>query len=78
MSIPAESLASRTLDPADEMAARLRAQYAERITGELVIPAKLGQYRPFPSGLDARLAKALQKRGMTQLYTHQATAWESV
>jgi DEAD/DEAH box helicase domain-containing protein len=82
MSTPAESLATPPLvtpkDPADEMAARLRSQYAARITGELVIPAKSGQYRPFPSGLDARLAKALQQREMTQLYTHQAAAWESV
>ena len=65
-------------DPADAMAAQLRAQYAARITGELVIPAKSGQYRPFPSGLDARLVDALHHRGINQLYTHQAAAWESV
>ena len=82
MSTPAESIASPPLvtpqDPADAMAAQLRAQYAARITGELVIPAKAGQYRPLPAGLDARLVDALHQRGMTQLYTHQAAAWESV
>ncbi len=30
------------------------------------------QYAPFPDGLDARLVRALQARGISQLYTHQA------
>ena len=82
MSRPAESLAPAPLidpvDPADAVAAQLRSQYADRITGELMMPAQPGRYRPFPDGLDARLIQALRKRGITQLYTHQAAAWESV
>ncbi len=83
MSTPAaESLSTDTFvaaqDPADELATQLRSQNAARITGELVIPAKSGKYHPLPSALDPRLAEALHHRGITQLYTHQAAAWESV
>ena len=74
----AESLAKPTLDPVESLAIRLRARYGERITGELVIPAKPGHYAPFPSELDERLASALQARGLQRLYSHQAQAWESI
>lgn len=38
------------------------------------IPEKLAQTVPLPEGIDHRLRKALQKRGISQLYTHQAEA----
>jgi DEAD/DEAH box helicase domain-containing protein len=82
MSRPAEKLvpgeARPAVDPVEALAARLRAQYAARITGELQVPAKRGQYLPLPQDLDARLVTALAGRGVEQLYTHQAAAWESV
>jgi DEAD/DEAH box helicase domain-containing protein len=65
-------------DPAEALAARLRSKYAGRITGELVIPAKAGQFAALPADLDPRLAAALQSRGVERLYTHQAAAWEAV
>jgi DEAD/DEAH box helicase domain-containing protein len=82
MSTPAAqltpTLVSTGPDPAAALAARLRAQYADRITGELVVPARDGQFAPLPAGLDPRLAAALAGRGITRLYTHQAAAWESI
>jgi DEAD/DEAH box helicase domain-containing protein len=82
MSPPAEALAavpeSNAPDPCGELAARLRAQYADRITGELVVPAQGGKYCPLPDDLDPRLAAALRGRGVEQLYTHQGAAWEAV
>jgi DEAD/DEAH box helicase domain-containing protein len=56
----------------------LRKEYAPRITGELVIPAKQGDFRPLPGDLDPRLNESLRGRGITRLYTHQAAAWGSV
>jgi len=78
MSTSAEQMATPAADPAEALAVRLRSQYAARITGELVVPARHGQYVALPDGLDARLARALAGRGIDQLYTHQAAAWESV
>jgi DEAD/DEAH box helicase domain-containing protein len=82
MSTPAGQLAhtldSPATDPAEVLAARLREQYADRITGELVVPARGGRYAPLPDDLHPRLAAALAGRGITRLYTHQAAAWEAV
>jgi DEAD/DEAH box helicase domain-containing protein len=38
------------------------------------LPAVEAAYAPFPDVLDARLVRALQARGITQPYTHQAEA----
>jgi len=82
MSSPAEVVVpdegASGLDPAGALAATLRAEHGARITGELVVPAKRGEYVPLPSGLDARLVAALAGRGIDRLYTHQSSAWESV
>jgi DEAD/DEAH box helicase domain-containing protein len=82
MGTPAEKLvpggAAPAIDPAGALAERLRAQYAARITGELVVPAKRGHYVTLPQDLEARLVAALAGRGVERLYTHQAAAWESV
>jgi len=82
MSIPAETFSAPNpdlhQDPAERLAARLRAEYGARITGELVMPARAGEYRPLPDDLDPRLAQALRGRGVGRLYTHQAAAWRSV
>ena len=48
MSSPAEVVipddGASGLDPAGALAARLRSEHGARITGELVVPAKAGQY----------------------------------
>ena len=46
------------------------------VTAVRRLPAAAAQYAPFPAGLDARLLSALQARGISQLYTHQAEAIE--
>ena len=78
MSTSAEHMTPPAADQAAVLAARLRSQYAARITGELVVPAKDGRYVALPAGLDARLARALAGRAVERLYTHQAAAWDSV
>src|SRR3984893_7392587 len=40
--------------------------------------AKPAVYAPFPSSLDPRLVEALRARGVQQLYSHQAKAFETV
>ncbi|ODB84949.1 helicase [Candidatus Thiodiazotropha endoloripes] len=82
MSRPAESIHSDTGLPLcqtpDQFADQLRHRNAERITGELTIPARAGKFAPFPDDLDPRLARALISRGIKQLYSHQATAWSAI
>jgi DEAD/DEAH box helicase domain-containing protein len=38
------------------------------------LEAKAAEYAPFPETLDPRLTRALSRRGIEQLYTHQAAA----
>src|SRR4051812_15456422 len=40
------------------------------------LPPAEAQFAPFPTGLDARLVGALEARGISQLYTHQAEVIE--
>ncbi|HZT76332.1 MAG TPA: DEAD/DEAH box helicase [Vicinamibacterales bacterium] len=44
------------------------------VTAVRQLPASPAQYAPFPEALDARLVDALARRGVAQLYTHQAEA----
>src|SRR5689334_13167140 len=37
-----------------------------------------GIFSPMPEGVDARLRDALDRRGITQLYIHQAEAFEKI
>ena len=46
------------------------------VTAVRRLPAATAQYAPFPAALDARLLRALQARGISQLYTHQGEAIE--
>jgi DEAD/DEAH box helicase domain-containing protein len=82
MSRPAESFCTAKKNDAshmaDQFAAQLREHFADRITGALTIPARPGRYSPLPAELDPRLADALRKRGIEQLYSHQAAAWKSI
>lgn len=78
MSTPAAQLSPSYPDPVEALSAHLRAQHQTQITGELVIPAKNGAYSSFPSDLEPLLMKALQARGVSQLYSHQAESWKSI
>ena len=46
------------------------------VTAVRRLPAVAAQCAPFPAVIDPRLTAALQKRGVEQLYTHQAEAIE--
>ncbi len=61
---------------ANDLARLLRRRHPERITGELHLPARPGDYRPLPEALDPRLRRALEGRGIHRLYSHQHEAWE--
>ncbi|MGD8910120.1 MAG: DEAD/DEAH box helicase, partial [Chromatiales bacterium] len=81
MSLAAEDITEPSYlpqDPAEHLAARLRAEYGERLTGELLIPARPGNYCPLPDELEPRLARALLQRGVERLYSHQTAAWTSI
>ena len=44
------------------------------VTAARVLPACAAEYAPFPAGVDPQLQEVLRKRGVEQLYTHQAAA----
>jgi DEAD/DEAH box helicase domain-containing protein len=44
------------------------------VTAVCRLPAAAARYAPFPESLDPRLRRALESRGIDQLYTHQAEA----
>jgi DEAD/DEAH box helicase domain-containing protein len=50
----------------------------EVVTAVRRLPAIEAAYAPFPEGIDPRLKAAFEKRGVHQLYTHQAEAFEHV
>ncbi|GHV54303.1 putative ATP-dependent helicase YprA [Spirochaetia bacterium] len=51
-------------------------EFAPHIAYERVLEAADGRYAPFPKDLDDRIAAALKRRGIEQIYTHQAEVWE--
>jgi DEAD/DEAH box helicase domain-containing protein len=48
------------------------------ITTVRQFPARPPVLLPFPTSLDSRIADALRARGIAELYSHQARAWEIV
>jgi len=64
----------------DQLADQLRRDpmFMENVVRWEVIPARQAQYAPYPEGLDERLLPVLQKRGIHQLYSHQAHAVREV
>jgi len=68
---------SNAMPSSDVLAARLQRKYPDRITGAITVPARAGRYAPFPDDLPQALAAALRARGLSQLYSHQAEAWEA-
>ena len=59
------------------LTARLSKRYADRITGNFMIPGREGRYAPIPENVPERLKAALRARGIDQLYSHQAEAWHA-
>ncbi|MET0892915.1 MAG: DEAD/DEAH box helicase [Pseudoxanthomonas sp.] len=59
------------------LTARLSKRYADRITGNFMIPGREGRYAPIPDDVPASLKAALRARGIEQLYSHQAEAWKA-
>ncbi|WP_102346524.1 DEAD/DEAH box helicase [Bacillus sp. Marseille-P3661] len=53
-------------------------RYSSNIVNWHVIPEKEARTVSFPHSIDSRLISALQKRGVQELYTHQADAFETV
>ncbi len=64
-------------DPVTRLAQHLRHKYGERITGDVVFPARTGTFASLPEDLDERLRQALTARGVRRLYSHQAAAWDA-
>ena len=64
----------------DQLAERLQQDpmFMENVVRLEVLPARPAQYAPFPAGLDERLRPVLEKRGVHQLYSHQASAVEAI
>ncbi|NIP71834.1 MAG: DEAD/DEAH box helicase [Gammaproteobacteria bacterium] len=78
MGVPAEELTQPATRPVRRLVDHLKARYRDRVTGELVIPARPGRYVDFPAELEPRLRRALEARGLTRFYSHQQAAWEAV
>ena len=64
----------------DQLADSLRRDpmFMENVVRWEEMPARPAQYAPFPEGLDPRLVPVLQRRGVHQLYSHQAHAVREV
>jgi DEAD/DEAH box helicase domain-containing protein len=66
-----------TTSESQPLGQRLQTKYADRITGSIRVPARDGRFAPLPTDLPPALAAALRSRGITQLYSHQAEAWQA-
>lgn len=53
-------------------------KFCANVTHWETIPPRPAQYADFPAFLDKRIQEILRKRGIEQLYSHQATAMEKV
>lgn len=53
-------------------------EFRANVTAWNTIPARKAVYADFPQSLDERLQSVLRKRGIQQLYSHQATALEAI
>src|SRR5689334_16951771 len=60
------------------LATRLVGKHGDLITGHFVLPGRDGRYGELPDGLPTTLREALQARGVTRLYAHQAEAWQAI
>jgi len=51
-------------------------EFAPDIVVNRLIPAQKGIFAPFPEGLDEKIVKSLNKRGIDRLYTHQTEVFK--
>ena len=51
-------------------------EFAPNIVINRLLPAREGVYAPFPVDLNEKIVKALNSRGVNQLYSHQAEVWK--
>ena len=51
---------------------------ASRIAAWRELPARPARWAPFPDDLDPHLSRSLARRGISQLYTHQAESYDAV
>lgn len=56
---------------------RMDSAVMANVTDWRVIPARTAKYSPYPDMLPEKLRELLTKRGIRQLYTHQASAYEA-
>jgi len=52
------------------------ADFAPNIVCNRILPAQEGVFSPFPHGMDSRIIKSLNKKGIEKLYIHQAEVWK--
>lgn len=52
--------------------------FMEKVTRWETLPPREARYAPFPAGFEPRLQEALARRGVHQLYCHQAQAWKKI
>ena len=53
-------------------------EFAPNIAVNRLLPAQEGSFADFPQTVDNRIADALRRRGIENLYTHQAEVWNLV
>ncbi|MDD5707860.1 MAG: DEAD/DEAH box helicase [Kiritimatiellae bacterium] len=66
------------MSPLDTVENLLKARFERQIRAHRALPSEPGRLVPFPAGIDMRLAEVLRADGITQLYAHQAEAFEAV
>jgi DEAD/DEAH box helicase domain-containing protein len=62
---------------ANRLVRALSNKHADRVTGQLTLPARPADTRPLPEALSPALSEALRSRGLQSLYRHQLEAWEA-
>jgi DEAD/DEAH box helicase domain-containing protein len=53
-------------------------KFAPQIAARSVLEASGGEFEPLPDDLDPRLAEALRRSGLNQLYSHQREAFDTI
>jgi DEAD/DEAH box helicase domain-containing protein len=52
--------------------------FADNIAEDRLLPATEGVFVPFPASLDESIRRALEKRGISAIYSHQREVWDTV
>jgi len=62
----------------DEALHFLESRFNKQIRDHRILEEQPGRYAPLPANLDPRLKAVLEKDGITQLYSHQAEAYDAI